>query len=186
MLAADLAETVPTVNRATTGAEAARVVAEYRLSGLVVVDADENPIAVIPGSQILRMALPRYVVDDPSLSRTFDEPAADRLCARLNESTIGSLLDAETLTPYQPRAVRPADTLIEVASVMARGRQPLIVCRAASGQYVGAITMSRVLAAIALAAGQDSPLIRRRLDRDLAQRGQPGPPGPAEQSESAP
>ncbi len=184
MRAADLAEAVPTVSRTTTGAQAARIVAEYRLSGLVVVDADADPIAVIPGSQILRMALPRYVVEDPKLSHTFDEQAADRLCARLNDSTIGSLLEAETLTPYEPRSVRPDDTLIEVASVMAQGRQPLIVCRTASGQYVGAITMSRVLAAIAVAAGQDSPLIRRRLDRDVAQRGEPWPlrEGSAEQS----
>lgn len=35
MLARDLAEQVPTVSRETTGAEAARVVAEYRLAGLV-------------------------------------------------------------------------------------------------------------------------------------------------------
>jgi hypothetical protein len=31
------------------------------------------------------------------------------------------------------------------------------------------ITMSRVLAAIATAAGQDSPLVRRRLERDVLQ-----------------
>ncbi len=31
------------------------------------------------------------------------------------------------------------------------------------------ITLSRVLAAIATAAGQDSPLVRRRLERDVLQ-----------------
>ena len=36
MRAGELAERVPMVRRETTGAEAARVIAEYRLSGLVV------------------------------------------------------------------------------------------------------------------------------------------------------
>jgi hypothetical protein len=43
------------VRRGTTGAEAARVIAEYRLSGLVVSDREGIPIAVIPGSQVLSL-----------------------------------------------------------------------------------------------------------------------------------
>ncbi len=58
MRAEQLAEQVPTVQRETTGAEAARVVAEYRLSGLVVAGEDGVPIAVIPGSQLLEPGPP--------------------------------------------------------------------------------------------------------------------------------
>jgi CBS domain-containing protein len=43
------------VRRGTTGAEAAREIAEYRLSGLVVSDREGIPIAVIPGSQVLSL-----------------------------------------------------------------------------------------------------------------------------------
>ena len=71
--AVELAEQVPMVRRGTTGAEAARVIAEYRLSGLVVADDDGVPIAVVPGSQVLSLVLPQYVRDEPNLSHAYDE-----------------------------------------------------------------------------------------------------------------
>jgi CBS domain-containing protein len=165
-----LAEQVPTVRRETTGAEAARVIAEYRLSGLVVADDDGNPIAVIPGSQILGLVLPPYLREDPSLVHAYDEQGADELCAALDKTTIGELLDAKRLTGTKPPSVLPEDTLIEVAAVMDRGHYPLILVTDRAGAFHGVITLSRALAAIATAAGQDSPRVRRRLERDLYPR----------------
>lgn len=172
MLARDLAEQVPTVSRETTGAEAARVVAEYRLAGLVVADHGV-PHMVIPGTQILGLILPGYLREDPGLAHALDESAADELCQRLNEVSIGRLLDRQVLTARTPATVHPEDTLVEVASVMVEGRHPLILVIDSVGAYVGTILTSRVLAAAAQLAGQDSPLVRRRLDRDVAQRGEP-------------
>jgi CBS domain-containing protein len=171
MRAEDLLDQVPTVRRDTTGAEAARVVAEYRLSGLVVADDDGVPIAVVPGSQLLTLILPRWVRDDQALAHTYDEKAADDLCRTLNEATIGALLDDEKLTATEPPSVLPEDTLVEIASVMRQGHSPIILVRERDGTFRGVLTMSRVLAAIATAAGQDSDLIRRRLDRDIIVRG---------------
>lgn len=68
MRADQLAEQVPIVRRATTGAEAARIVAEFRLNALVVGDESGIPIAVVPGSQLLSVVLPQYVRDDPKLA----------------------------------------------------------------------------------------------------------------------
>jgi CBS domain-containing protein len=165
-----LAERVPTVRRATTGAEAARVIAEYRLSGLVVADDAGIPIAVIPGSQLLSLVLPQYVRDDPNLSHAYDERGADELARVLNRATIGELLEAKRLTAMKPPSVLPEDTMIEIASVMDRGHTPLILVTDREGRHHGVITLSRVLAAIATAAGQDSPLVRRRLERDVLHR----------------
>src|SRR5262245_45849753 len=162
-----LTEQVPTVRRETTGAEAARVVAEYRLSGLVVAEDDDVPIAVIPGSQILSLVLPQYVREDPHLAHAYDEVGADEQCHVLNRATIGELLDAKRLTATKPPSVLPEDTLIEIASVMDAGHLPLILVVDRDGGYRGVVTMSRVLAAIATAAGQDSPLVRRRLAHDV-------------------
>lgn len=167
MLARDLVERVPTVRRSTTGAEAARVIAEYRLNGLVVTDEREVPIAVIPGSQVLGLILPAYVRDEPNLAHVFDAEDADDLCRALTQATIGELIDDRRLVANALPTVLPEDTLIEIAAAMVAGRLPLIAVRDAAGRYFGVITMSRVLAAIAAAAGQDSPLIRRRLERDL-------------------
>lgn len=171
MKAVELAEQVPTVTRATTGAEAARVIAEYRLSGLVVADDRGVPIAVIPGSQLLTLVLPQYVRDEPNLSHAYDERGADELCRVLNDATIGELLEAKRLTAAKPPSVLPEDTLIEIASVMDGGHTPLILVVDRKGDFHGVITLSRVLAAIATAAGQDSPLVQRRLARDVLHRG---------------
>jgi CBS domain-containing protein len=165
--AVELAEQVPTVSRETTGAEAARVVAEYRLSGLVVADHDGVPIAVIPGSQLLTLVLPQYVRDEPNLAHAYDEKGADELCRALNEATLGELLDAKRLTATKPPSVLPEDTLIEIASAMDSGHLPLILVTGRDGEHHGVITLSRVLAAVATAAGQDSQLVRQRLERDV-------------------
>lgn len=175
MRASELAERVPTVTRATTGAEAARVVAEYRLRALVVVGPDGTPDAVIPGSQLLGLVLPTYVRDDPTLAHAFDEQSADELCGRLATTTIGALLDARSLELRTLPAVLPDDTLIEIASVMVQSRFPMVVVRDVDGAYHGVVVMSRVLAAVATLAGEDSTLVRRRLTRDIADRGRPWP-----------
>jgi CBS domain-containing protein len=174
MKAAQLAEQVPMVREATTGAEAARVIAEYRLSGLVVADDDGVPMAVVPGSQLLSLVLPQYVRDDPNLAHAYDEAGADEMCAALNHATIGQLLEAKKLAAVKPPSVLPDDTLIEIASVMDGGRTPVALVIDDDGVFHGVITLSRVLAAIAAAAGQDSPLVRRRLEQDVLHRHEPG------------
>jgi len=168
MRAQELAEQIPTVRRDTSGAEAARVVAEYRFPGLVVADDAGVPLAVIPGSQLLALVLPQFVRDDPKLAHAYDEQGADDLCRVLNTATIGELLDSKRLIAAKPPSVLPEDTLIEVASVMVEEHHPLILVVDRDGTYHGTVMMSRVLAAIATAAGQDSELVRRRLQQDLA------------------
>ncbi len=174
MHALQLAEQVPLVKRSTTGAEAARIIAEYRLSALVVEGDDGVPIAVIPGSQILSVVLPQYVREEPNLAHAFDEQGADELCSALNHTTIGELMDAKELSATKPPSVLPEDTLIEIATVMDTGHTPVILVLDREGAFHGVITLSRVLAAIAAAAGQDSPLVRRRLERDVADKANDG------------
>ena len=50
---------------------------------------------------------------------------------------------------------------------MDKAHTPVILVVDRDGAFHGVITLSRVLAAIATAAGQDSPLVRRRLERDV-------------------
>lgn len=182
MRAEQLVEQVPTVRRATTGAEAARVLAEYRLAALLVTDDDGDPIAVVPGSQLLAIVLPRWVRDDRRLAHVYDEKGADEIARRLNESTIGDLLDDDKLEPDDTPSVLPEDTLLEVASAMDEHHCPMLVVRDRQGAFHGVITMSRVVAAIATAAGQDSDLIRRRMEKDIILRGTPDQAGPTRET----
>jgi CBS domain-containing protein len=179
MIAANLAEHVPTVSRETLGSEAARVIAEYRLPGLVVADDDGVPIAVVPGSQLLAVILPQYVREDPHLAHVFEEKDADELCAKLNHTTIGELLDSQRIVAKALPSVLPEDTVLEVAAVMVAEHTPLIVVRGEDGTYHGAVMLSRALAAIATRAGQNSELMRHRLERDIL----PAPTRPAPATE---
>ena len=64
-------------------------------------------------------------------------------------------------------SVLPDDTLIEIAAVMVAAHTPLIIVRDREKNYSGAVLLSRMLAAVASAAGEDSELMRKRLHRDL-------------------
>ena len=63
MRARDLAMPFPTVDRATRAVEAARLLARQDLPGLIVVAGDGRPETVLPGTDVLRMAVPRYCQD---------------------------------------------------------------------------------------------------------------------------
>lgn len=182
MLAQELAEQVPTVSFDTTGAEAVRLLAEYRLSGVVVQNGSDTPVAVIPGSQLLALIVPDYINDHPNLAHVYDEQSADELCDALNEFTIGRLLERQRFSEVKLPSVLPEDTVIEVAAVMLRGHFPIICVIDRDGSYSGVVTMSRMMAHIAKVAGQDSTLLRRRLTRDIIDREKPWTP-PADRSE---
>ncbi len=69
MLARNLARPFPVVGLDTNALEAARLLAERRLPGLIVLDVHGRPKTVLPGSQVLRFVLPDYVQEDPVLAR---------------------------------------------------------------------------------------------------------------------
>ena len=146
MRARDLAEKFPTVGLEADALEAARTMAEARRPGLVVLDDNGAPWTVLPGSQVLRFAIPRYVQEDPNLARVYDERASDELFGQLAGKPVRDLLpdahDADQLPVVDPEA-----TSIEVAAVLAQMRSPIAVVM--DGETVlGVITVSRLLRAL--------------------------------------
>jgi CBS domain-containing protein len=143
MRAADLAEDFPVVTVDSDALDAARLLAEHSLPGIVVTDRSGKPFAVLPASQVVRFIVPRYVQDDPSLAGVLNESVADRAADKLGGKTVGDMLpDHLTNVP----SARADDTIIEVAAVMARLRSPLIAVLRGE-ELVGVITASRLLAA---------------------------------------
>ena len=148
MQAHDLAKPYPTVRMETDGATAARLMTEQNRPGLIVVDEHEHPLAILPGSQVLRMLIPRYVQDDPTLARVLDENFADHLCDKLGEKTVRDLMPTERMTLP---VVAPDDTLLEIAAIMAATRSPLVAVveeRSKSAALIGAISASQLLGAM--------------------------------------
>jgi CBS domain-containing protein len=142
--AEDIDEKFPVVNIDSDALDAVRLLAEHRLSGLVVVtDISEKPYAVLPASQVVRFIVPRYVQEDPGLAAVLNESMADHAADKLSGKTIRDVL------PQQRQTVPVAnadDTIIEVAEVMARLRSPLVAV-VKDGKLHGVITASRLLAA---------------------------------------
>jgi CBS domain-containing protein len=143
MRAAELAEDFPVVTVDSDALDAARLLAEHRLPGIVVTDNSGKPFAVLPASQVVRFIVPKYVQDDPSLAGVLNESMADRAADKLGGKTVRSMLP-EHLTNVPSADVD--DTIIEVAAVMARLRSPLMAV-VKDDKLFGVITASRLLAA---------------------------------------
>lgn len=152
MRAADLTQSFPVVHLDDDALQATRMLAEQGLPGLVVVDDDGGPLVVLPGSQVLRFALPEYLEEDPRLARMYAENEADRFCASLAGKTVRELMPSRQYLPKHDRDrpfVRAGDTLIEVASVMVRQHSPVVAVVEDSDDrhVIGVITVHRLLGA---------------------------------------
>jgi CBS domain-containing protein len=141
MLVGEIAEPYPVVGVDTSAFVAAQLLANDRLPGLVVVEADGSPKAVLPASQVVRFMVPEYVQNDPSLARVVGERAADRIAERLRQATVGELLPER---PLELPVLKADDTVLELAAVMARLRSPL--CAVVDGnKIIGVVTASHLL-----------------------------------------
>ncbi|ONM48882.1 histidine kinase [Nocardia donostiensis] len=148
MQARDIAVTVPTVWTSDPVAKAMRLMVVERLPGLIVVDAQQRPLTVLPGTQVLRLAIPGSYQSDSTLARTIDEVHADLFWQESGSYTVGDCLPER---PAKPATVAPDATLLEISTVMADKHSPLIAVVDRSHTLLGAITLERLLASLAIA-----------------------------------
>lgn len=142
MRARDLAVPFPTISLGSTALEAARLLAGYNLPGLIVVDDAGRPVTVLPGTQVLRLVIPAYTREDPTLARMIDEPSADVFLRGVEGRTVADLLPQEH---PEPPVVEPQATVLEVAAVMAQKRSPLVAVAARGEPMMGGITLDALL-----------------------------------------
>jgi len=136
-----MAEDFPLIGVEDDAWTAVTQLAENRLPGLVVMDATGKPLTILPASQVVRILVPRYVQDDPSLAGVLSESMADRVCDKLRGKKVEALIPDDV---PELAVVNDDDTIIEVAAVMARLRCPLAVVMR-DKEPVGVITASRLL-----------------------------------------
>jgi len=142
MQARDLVAPFPTVQPETPAVEAARLLAGQNLPGVIVVSAAGRPLTILPGTQVLRMAVPLYIQEDPALARVVDEAAADVFVRELGERTVAECLPSER---RELPVVGPDATVLEIAALMARLRSPLVAVADEDGILAGAITLDALL-----------------------------------------
>ncbi|MEV8565315.1 CBS domain-containing protein [Streptomyces sp. NPDC051322] len=145
MRARDLAVEYETVAVGSDALDAARLMADRKLPALLVVDGAGAPVAIMPASQLVKVLVPAYVIEDPTLAAVIDEEHADRLCASLTGRTVGDCLPAKA---GPPPIADPHDTALEVAALMAQARSPLVAV-AERGEHgvrlLGVVTASHLL-----------------------------------------
>jgi predicted transcriptional regulator len=136
-----IAEEFPVVALNSNALDAVRLLASRRLPGLVVTDSAGAPVTILPASQVVRLLVPAYVQDDPSLAGVLSESMADHVADKLAGKTVEAVLPKP---PPGMTTVNADDTIVEVAAAMARNRSPL--CAVIGGdRIVGVITASRLL-----------------------------------------
>jgi CBS domain-containing protein len=139
--AEQIAEKFPEVTLDSNALEAVRLLATRRLPGLVVADTAGTPVTILPASQVVRLLVPPYVLDDPSLAGVLSESMADRAADKLGGKTVKEVLPKP---PPNMTKVKADDTIVEVAAAMARNRSPLVAVMGGEG-LVGVITATRLL-----------------------------------------
>jgi CBS domain-containing protein len=136
-----IAEEFPVVTLNSNALDAVRLLATRRLPGLVVTDTAGIPVTILPASQVVRLLVPPYVQEDPSLAGVLSESMADRVADKLGGKTVGEVLPKP---PPDMATVKSDDTIVEVAAIMARSRSPLVAVMGGEG-LVGVITAARIL-----------------------------------------
>jgi len=141
MHARDLAQPFPAVGLDSDALEAAQLMAERKLPGIVVCHGDGSPHTILPGSQVLRFVIPRYVQDDEALARVIDEQTADEMFGGLAGKKVRDLLPKKE---YELPVAKGEDTVMEVAALMARAHSPLVAV-VEDGRLLGCVTVARLL-----------------------------------------
>ena len=142
MLARDLAVPYPTIGMEDDALDAARLMAEHHLPGVVVCQPDGRPVRVLPGSQVLAFVVPQYVQDDTALARVIGERGSDQLLAELSGRTVQELLPEKARSRLVVAA--PDDTVLELCVLMAREHTPLVAV-VEDDVLIGCVTLPRVL-----------------------------------------
>jgi CBS domain-containing protein len=122
--------------------DAVRLMAEQRLPGIVVCDPDGRPSRILPGTQVLRFVIPRYVQDDAALAGVMGERGADRLLGELAGKKVRELLVDRSEADLA--IARPDDTVLELAVLMARSHSPVLAV-VEHDRLIGCVTLPRLL-----------------------------------------
>lgn len=156
MHAADVVETLPTARPDDAVLSALKLVCQHGLPGLVVADEHGDVVGCLSSVDLVRLALPRYLRDEPIMARVVDEGHADRIAAALAGTRIRDVLGE--VADRVPVA-RPGATVVELAELMARRCCPIALIRE-KGVTLGVVTANRLLTALLAAvpdAAEDAP-----------------------------
>lgn len=148
MRVSELAITLPVVDRETSAVSAAQIIAKDSRASIVVANAKGHPVAVISAVDVVRVLVPRYVMDDVSLAAVFDEKGAEEVWRDVPDSTIGDLIDDDESRVLDILEFEPDATLLEAAARMADERAVIALVKVESDEPAKFVTLPAVLDAV--------------------------------------
>jgi CBS domain-containing protein len=148
MRANDLQVATPTVQRGTTAREAGRLIADGIRIGLVIADDAGVPEATVSATDVLRLMLPGYVLDDVSLAHVLGEADSEEVWEHLEQRTIGELVDDDDVPLHELVVVNPDDTVLEIAAAMSEAKSQLALVGPLRAGPAALISLPRVVTAI--------------------------------------
>ena len=148
MRVSELAVSLPVVDRKTSAVSAAQIMARDSRASIVVADDDGRPIAVISAVDVLRVLLPRFVIDDVSLAAVYDEKGADEVWQDVPNYTMGELIDDHESRVIDIVEVGPEATLLEIAARMADARAVIAHVKGKPDSPTKFVTLPAVLDAV--------------------------------------
>ena len=104
-----------------------------------------HPAGLVTEEDVLSVLLPSYVLENEALAGVLEEAAAGKLRERVARRQVGDVINVERRR-HPP--VFPDDTLIEVATAMARSGHPAVLVADRSGDVLGVITADALLPAL--------------------------------------
>lgn len=141
--ARELAQAAPVVKLDDEAVRALGTLADSGLPGLVI--ETDGSFIVVPASQVLRVALPRYVLDDAALARVWDEASADGLARRLVGRRVADLVAVLERDDDEPSHTVDGDAnLVEIAAVMAAAHVPLVAV-VDNDRLLGVVTVNNLI-----------------------------------------
>ena len=148
MRAVDLQQSLPMVERDGSIAEAGRVIAEQGRIGVVVCDGSGAPIGMITALDVFRLALPDYLVDDPSLAATVDDASIDDMIERLRHKTVGEAVSDDSVRLRAVPVVDADATVMEIAAVLVSTGSAIAAVAGTTGPDARFVTLPAVLQTI--------------------------------------
>lgn len=145
MRATDIRTAIPMVDRDLSVAEASRVIADSGKTGVVVGNGPAGPIGVITALDVLRLALPDYLLEDSSLAATLDEQAIEEMIAPLRDKSLAEVIGDHAVTVHDVPEVDADATTLEVAAVLVSAGCPIAVISDSHGDDRRFVTLAAVL-----------------------------------------
>lgn len=146
MRARDIMQPARVVSPEASCDELLRVFEDPEVRAAAILPRHEgNPAGLVTEEDVLSALLPSYVLENEALAGVLEEGAAGKLRDRVKQRRVRDVINVERRR-HPP--VDPDDTLIEVATAMARSGHPAVLVADREGRVVGVITADALLPAL--------------------------------------